>query len=89
MSFQVAYYRDTEQGSAYAETTAYAAYAPLDRHIHVRSSNRKISVGEYVVFHVKSNFALLYFDWIIVRSEQNKFTMNINSRYWANLLSLS
>ena len=63
----MAYYRDTEQGSAYAETTAYAAYAPLDRHIHVRSSNRKISVGEYVVFHVKSNFALLYFDWVIVR----------------------
>ncbi len=62
----VAYYRDTDQGSAYTETTAYAAYAPLDRHIHVRSSNKKISVGEYVVFHVKSNFALTYFDWMIV-----------------------
>ncbi len=62
----VAYYRDTEQGAAYAETTAYASYAPLDRHIHVRSSNKKISVGEYVVFHVKSNFALNYFDWVIV-----------------------
>jgi hypothetical protein len=71
----VAYYRDTEQGSAYAETTAYAAYAPLDRHIHVRSSNRKISVGEYVVFHVKSNFALLYFDWIIVRCDSNPRTL--------------
>ncbi len=36
------------------------------RHIHVRSSNRKISVGEYAVFHVKSNFALPYFDWMVV-----------------------
>ena len=62
----VAYYKDESAGAANAETTAYAAYAPLDRHIHVRSSNRKISVGKYVVFHVKSNFALTYFDWIIV-----------------------
>ena len=38
-----------------AKTTAYAAYAPLDRHIHVTSSNKKISVGEYCVFHVKTN----------------------------------
>ena len=51
-----------------AKTTAYAAYAPLDRHIHVTSSNKKISVGEYCIFHVKTNkdFALAYFDWMIV-----------------------
>ena len=30
------------------------------------SSNKKISVGEYCVFHVKSSFALEYFDWIIM-----------------------
>ena len=42
-----------------AKTTAYAAYAPLDRHIHVTSSNKKISVGEYCVFHVKTNKASL------------------------------
>ncbi|TRY74425.1 hypothetical protein TCAL_00656 [Tigriopus californicus] len=76
----VAYYRDTDQGSAYAETTAYAAYAPLDRHIHIRSSNKKISVGEYVVFHVKSNFALQYFDWIIV----SKNIILKNGREYAN-----
>ena len=75
----MAYYRDTEQGSAYAETTAYAAYAPLDRHIHVRSSNRKISVGEYVVFHVKSNFALESFDWIIVRLVTDVFLLLITA----------
>ena len=51
-----------------AKTTAYAAYAPLDRHIHVTSSNKKINVGEYCVFHVKTNkdFAIAYFDWMIV-----------------------
>ena len=59
-------FQDDGDGAANTETTAYAAYSPLDRHIHVRSSNREISVGKYVVFHVKSNFALTYFDWIIV-----------------------
>ena len=49
-----------------ASATAYAAYGPKDRFIHVRSSSRNIAVGEYVVFHVKSNFPLPYFDWIIV-----------------------
>ena len=62
----VAYYKDIEQGSAYTETTAYASYSPLNRFIHVRSSNRRISVGQYVVFHVKSNFALEHFDWLII-----------------------
>ena len=32
----------------------------------MRSSNRRIAVGQYAVFHVKSNFPLPYFDWIIV-----------------------
>ena len=58
--------QDAGDGRADTETTAYAAYSPLDRYIHVRSSNREISVGKYVVFHVKSNFALPYFDWIIL-----------------------
>ncbi len=63
----VANFQDVSQGGkAFAETTMYAAYAPLDRHIHVTSSSRTISVGEYVVFHVKSNFALPYFDWMVV-----------------------
>ena len=48
------------------KTTAYASYGPKDRHIHVRSSIRDISVGQYAVFHVKSNFPLPYFDWVII-----------------------
>ena len=41
------------EGRADVETTAFAAYAPLNRHIHVSSSNKEINVGEYVVFHAK------------------------------------
>ena len=50
-----AYYQGISeaQGRADVETTAFAAYAPLNRHIHVSSSNREINVGEYVVFHAK------------------------------------
>ena len=62
-----AYYSDSKNSrDTYTETTAYGAYGPKDRHIHVRSSTRTIGVGQYIVFHVKSNFPLPYFDWIIV-----------------------
>ena len=62
-----AYFRDDESKSyADTKTKAYASYGPRDQHIHVRTSNKKISVGEYAVFHVKSNFPLPYFDWIVV-----------------------
>ena len=59
--------KDIESGgTAYIENTAFASYSPLDRHIHVTSSTKNISIKEYCTFHVKFNFALIYFDWIIV-----------------------
>ena len=62
-----AYYSDSKNSrDTYTETTAYGAYGPKDRHIHVRSSTKTIAVGQYIVFHVKSNFPLPYFDWILV-----------------------
>ena len=65
--YMTAYYTDSKNTrTTYTETTAYASYGPRDRHIHVRSSTKNIAVGEYVVFHVQSNFPLPYFDWIIV-----------------------
>ena len=65
--YMTAHFTDTTtQTQTTAETTAYGSYGPQDRHIHVRSSNRDIQVGKYVVFHVKSNFPLKHFDWIIL-----------------------
>merc|ERR1719495_798298 len=62
-----AYYSDTTSTTkTEAKTTAYASYGPQDRHIFVRSSSKAINVGEYAVFHVKSNFPLKHFDWIIM-----------------------
>ena len=61
-----AYYSDPEGGQASVETVAYGAYAPHDEYIQVRSSKRKLAVGEYAVFHVKSNFAMGQFTWVII-----------------------
>ena len=61
------YFNDVEnKRQIVAETIAYAAYSPKDQFLSVQSSTKNINIGEYVVFSVKSNFPLEYFDWIIV-----------------------
>jgi len=63
----VGYYSDVETNrEIIAESIAYGAYAPKDQHIFVHSSNKDINIGQYVVFHVKSNFPIENFDWVIV-----------------------
>ena len=63
----VGYYSDPETNQRIiVDTTAYAAYAPKDQHIFVHSSTRDINIGQYVIFHTKTNFPIEYFDWIIV-----------------------
>ena len=65
--YLTAFYSDQQsQTRPQAETTAYASYSPEDRHIHIRTNNRYIQVGEYVVFNVKTNFPLDYYDWMII-----------------------
>ena len=63
----IAYYSDTDQGrDIVEETVAWAAYAPKDQFIFVHSNTKEINIGQYVVFHVRSNFPMEHFDWIIV-----------------------
>ncbi|XP_023346771.1 uncharacterized protein LOC111715653 [Eurytemora carolleeae] len=59
-------YRDDDNGEVTATLPVYAAYAPYQNFIHVRTSNTNIRVGEYVVFHVKMTQVIEYFDWIII-----------------------
>ena len=49
-----------------AETTAWAAYAPRQQFLHVQCSTRHLNIGQYAVFHVKTNFPLEHFDWMIL-----------------------
>ena len=63
----VGYFNDIEnKRQIVTETIAYAAYSPKDQFLYVQSSTKNINIGEYVVFTVKSNFPMEYFDWIIV-----------------------
>ena len=63
----IGYFNDIEnKRQIVAETIAYAAYSPKDQFLYVQSSTKNINIGSYVVFSVKSNFPLEYFDWIIV-----------------------
>ena len=65
--YLTAYYQDSKTSvRAQAETTAYSSYGPEDRVIYIRTNNRKIQVGEYVVFNVKTNFPLDHYDWMII-----------------------
>ena len=65
--YLTAFYQDTKTAiRAQAETTAYSSYSAEDNHIHIRTNNRYIQVGEYVVFTVKTNFPLEHYDWIII-----------------------
>ncbi|MFO0000166.1 MAG: hypothetical protein ACK559_03475, partial [bacterium] len=49
-----------------SETTAYAALEIYERYISVRAGSLNISVGNYITFHVKCNYELPFFDWIII-----------------------
>ena len=63
----VGYYSNLQQNrDIVTETIAYGAYAPKDHHLFVHSSTKNIDIGQYIIFHVKSNFPLEHFDWIIV-----------------------
>ena len=58
---------------------AYAAYSPKSKtclsssgsqyYIQVYCSTKEVRIGNYVVFHVKTNFPFSSFDWIIVSKD--------------------
>ncbi|XP_023330083.1 CD109 antigen [Eurytemora carolleeae] len=59
-------YIDDDNTKVTASLPVYAAYAPYQNFIHVRTSTSKIRVGEYVVFHVKMTQVIDHFDWLII-----------------------
>ena len=66
-------------GHSETSTTAYAAYSPKSKpcsdsigpkyFIQVHSSTKDVQIGNYVVFHVKTNFPFASFDWMIVSKD--------------------
>ena len=85
--YMTAYYSDSKTSTrAQAETTAYGSYGPQDRHIYIRTNNRYIQVGEYVVFNVKTNFPLQHFDWIII---SKNLIINSGREYGGDLIKMT
>ena len=63
----IGYFSGTDQNrEMVTETVAWAAYAPKDQFIFVHSNTKEINIGQYIVFHVRANFPIEHFDWIIV-----------------------
>jgi len=57
-------YEDGPEVSTTAD--AYAALDSEGQYISVHVGSQNVKIGHFVVFHVRSNFMLSYFDWVIV-----------------------
>lgn len=44
----------------------YAHISPENKHIQVTTSTKEAKVGEYIIFHVRSNYYVEKFDWLII-----------------------
>ncbi|XP_063601843.1 CD109 antigen-like [Penaeus indicus] len=62
-------YQDDSGSIAAASATAIAYYSPRKLYIGVETSSKEASVGEFVVFHVRSNFNMESFHYLIMAKE--------------------
>lgn len=60
-----AFYEDAEGESAQAEMKAIQHYSPHNKYISVRTSSANAEAGEFAVFHVKTNFILQSFQYVV------------------------
>ncbi|KAB7504994.1 Antigen, partial [Armadillidium nasatum] len=61
-----AVYTDGEGTTAGAKLDGIQNYHPNERHLHVTSSTKNGVIGEYAVFHVRTNFPLLKFHYVVL-----------------------
>jgi hypothetical protein len=48
------------------ELRAYATYSPSERLIHISTSTKQPKVGEYIIFHVRANYYVKLFSYVII-----------------------
>jgi len=60
-----AFYEDAEGDSIQAKMKAIQHYSPNKKYMSVRTSSANAEVGEFAVFHVKTNFILQAFQYIV------------------------
>ncbi|KDR15355.1 CD109 antigen [Zootermopsis nevadensis] len=61
-----AFYEDAEGGNVQAKMKATQHYSPNKKYMSVRSSSTNAEVGEFAVFHVKTNFILQSFQYVVL-----------------------
>ncbi|XP_042871742.1 CD109 antigen-like [Penaeus japonicus] len=58
--------KDSSGARSYASLVSVAHHSPKGRHLQVTTSTRNPKVGEYVILHVRSNFYLEKFRYILL-----------------------
>ncbi|XP_047485026.1 CD109 antigen-like isoform X1 [Penaeus chinensis] len=58
--------KDSSGSRSYASLVSVAHHSPKGRHLQVTTSTRNPKVGEYVILHVRSNFYLEKFRYILL-----------------------
>ncbi|XP_050698378.1 CD109 antigen-like isoform X1 [Eriocheir sinensis] len=66
-------YQDDDGSMASASAQALAYYSPHKQYIGVESSSTGVSVDEFVVFHVRSNFNMESFNYVVMAKEMILF----------------
>ncbi|XP_022254489.1 CD109 antigen-like isoform X3 [Limulus polyphemus] len=61
-----AHYKDETGERAKANLLVYASYSPTDRHLQVITSTKNPKVGEFIILHVRANYFVGNFSYVIV-----------------------
>uniref|UniRef100_A0A8D8R0S6 CD109 antigen n=1 Tax=Cacopsylla melanoneura TaxID=428564 RepID=A0A8D8R0S6_9HEMI len=61
-----AFFKDIENSNAQADLLLFSHYSPSDHQIKISTSTRNAKVGEFVIFHVQSNFMMDTFDYVLL-----------------------
>lgn len=61
----MAHYKDEEGDQVTTEIDAVPFYSPNDFYVHVTTSTNQGELGNYAVFHLRSNFAFNSLNYVV------------------------
>lgn len=76
---------DSNDGRVRTSLVAYSSYSPINHHLQITTSTKYPKVGEYIIFHVRSNYYVEWFSYLIISkgivllSGQEKMTSSIKT----------
>ncbi len=67
LNLSAVYTSNDEDPRISTSVNAYAVYETKERYMSVKVGNAQdLVIGQYAVFHIRSNFLMAYFDWVLV-----------------------